>query len=280
MHLENLLCKYPNLRSQILQIVGEHLNYSKEQITAHFNEITVSPARLNIINKTISDLKKGVPLPYCILKKCFYNIDLKVNKYVLIPRCETEILAEKAIKIAKKIRRGNVLDVGTGSGNIIIVINKAVGNHLNYYAVDKSPEALAVARLNAKSQKLNNIRFYKSDLFSNTKLPNKFDLIVANLPYLRSNYLKSLPQNLANNLKAEPQIALDGGSDGLEIIRKFLFSLGKKMHNEAVAIIEIGDNQKRKVVQICRNLNFKTKLIKDLNGFDRFVVIRKRTRQA
>lgn len=278
MRLDNLILRHPDKRPQIMQIVGDYLKFSKEQIATHYNEITLRPAQLRAINRTISKIESGIPLPYCTNRQGFYGINLTVNKNVLIPRYETEILVETAIAIANSLGSGNVIDVGTGTGNIIISINKAMGKRFKYYAVDKSEKALAVAKTNAKQHKITNIKFYKSDLLSNSKLPKNFDLIVANLPYLRSDYLHSLPNNIARHLKFEPRVALDGGRDGLRIIQNLINLLDTRMSDEGTAILEIGDNQKNDVSQLCDGVGLKTQIIKDLNGFDRFVAIKKRTR--
>lgn len=278
MRLDTLISRNQNKRRQILQIVGECLEFSKEQMTAYYHDITLTTPQMARINRAISKLRSGVPLSYCTHKKWFYNTSWKVNKDVLIPRYETEILVENAIAFANKLESGNVVDVGTGSGNIIISISKVVEKHLKYFAVDKSAKALAVAKTNAKRNKITNIKFYKSDLLSNPRIPKQFDLIVANLPYLRSDYLLSLPENITKDLKFEPREALDGGRDGLKIIRELIGLLDTRMRDKGAAILEIGDDQRGDVVQLCKRVGLKTRMIKDLNGFDRFIVIKKRTR--
>jgi release factor glutamine methyltransferase len=102
-------------------------------------------------------------------------------------------------------------------------------------------------------------------------------LIVANLPYLCSDYLLSLPASITRHLKFEPRMALDGGKDGLKIIRDLIGLLDTRMSSRGTAILEIGDNQRRDVAGLCRKAGLKIRTIKDLNGFDRFVVIKKRT---
>jgi len=281
MHLETLLRQHSGSRIKILQIIGECLNISKEQIASRSDQIIISPKQQKLINRAILELKKGTPLPYCTNKKYFYNLEFIVNNSTLIPRYETEILVENAIKIARKMKCGNVLDIGTGTGNIIISVSKNVGNHLNYFAVDISKDALEVAKENTKLHKLTNIKFYQSDIFSNPNLPKKFDLILANLPYLATDYLSSLPHELADSLKAEPRTALDGGgSSGLEIIFRFILLLESRMNNHGTTIIEIGDDQKKQVDDYCQKHNLAVRTIKDLNGFDRFVVIKKKIHQA
>ena len=140
-------------------------------------------------------------------------MDFYVNENVLIPRPDTEILVEEVIKIAKNIDRPKILDLCTGSGAIAISIEKNLAN-AEVFAVDISEKALEVARKNANRLEAN-IKFIKSNLFNNLK-KMKFDIIVSNPPYIKKEDIKLL----SSEVQREPEIALDGGSDGLEFYRK------------------------------------------------------------
>ena len=164
----------------------------------------LSSDRTRRYQKLIVRRKEGVPTAYLTHSKEFFGLNFYVSESVLIPRPETELLVEGALKFRK--RRPKILDVGTGSGNIIISIAK--NRKGDFYASDIAAESLKIARKNAAKHKVK-IKFYKSDLFKN--LPQiKFDLIIANLPYLWNNYPKF-----------EPRTALDGGKNGLKIIENF-----------------------------------------------------------
>lgn len=203
--------------------------------------------------------KKGEPVAYITGHKEFYGLDFKINKNVLIPRPETEMLVENALHFLesriknKELRsnnRINIIDVGTGSGCIITAVMKEIQKIIIHnssftiraFAVDISNKALSVAKFNVKKHEVDEgIKFYNSDLFSNQRLPKKYDLIIANLPYLKPDY---------KNLDFEPRSALDGGPDGLSIVRKLIEQLPEKLVNEGIALLEIDNDQFSKLKKI------------------------------
>lgn len=219
----------------------------------------------------------GEPMAYILGYKDFYGLKLKVNKNVLIPRPETEWLVDQVLKLIhpghrsgiqfdfksrpRVVARGGnikVLDLGTGSGCIAISIKKNI-NDTDITASDISAKALTVAKANAKFHKTN-IKFIKSDLFSN--ITEKFDLIIANLPYVPASDYKKL----RNGLKYEPKSAITDGSNTAEIYKRFLKQVNGHLATKGIILLEIDPKTKK-------YLPPKTKFYKDLNGLWRYAEI-------
>jgi release factor glutamine methyltransferase len=211
--------------------------------------------------------------------KWFYSLDFIVNKNVLIPRPETELMVEEALKIIKnyELRIKNVIDFGTGSGCIIVSLAKNFPNDkINFYGLDISPKALAIAKKNARRNGVaGRIKFLYSDLL-NTIDKSIFKnpvLITANLPYLTASQIENSPA-----IQKEPQIALLSGSDGLDHYRRLFEQLKEKIglfRKEVFVLCEIDETQKTAMEKVIRkdfcNSNFY--FLKDLNGFYRLAII-------
>ena len=198
------------------------------------------------------------PVAYLLNKKEFWSIDLDINKDVLIPRPETEILVEKLAKYYKD-RSPFILDIGTGSGCIIISLLQELKKSKGI-AIDISNKALKIAKKNAKlNNTFNRIKFVKTSICDFNNL--RFDLIVSNPPYIVRHQLKNLDENIKN---FEPKIALDGGNDGLDVVRKVIYKSKKILKINGMLALEIGNGQYKKVSQILKLYKFKEKiLIKD-----------------
>ena len=225
------------------------------------NNIKISNKKAFTFNRYIDRRKKFEPVAYILNNKEFFSLDFFVNKNSLIPRPETELMVEKAIEIYKK-KAPNILDIGTGSGCIIISVLRHLPKSRGI-GLDISKNAIKVAKFN--SEKL--LKVYNKRLkFMNVsieKLSNNriFDLILANPPYINSKDIR----NLSTDIKRyEPKIALDGGKDGLDVIKKVIYkSLRILKHNGTLAI-EIGNNQYFAVSKLLRKNGFKeTTLLKD-----------------
>lgn len=235
----------------------------------------------------VKKLQNGQPLPYITHHKEFFGLDFYVDERVLIPRPETEILVQKALSYIhtlnifssrSQLNRKIVLaEIGTGSGCISISITKTLNIEnceLKIYATDISQESLRVAKLNAKKHKvLNKITFLAGDLL--TPLPEKVDIIIGNLPYVKSTFLKR-PSNESCILNWEPEIALNGGRDGLRLIKKLLKQSQKFLKPEGVILLEIDPSQRTPLEKFCGNLFPKgdLKFIKDFAYLDRVILIR------
>lgn len=215
----------------------------------------------------IDKLTKGVPLQHITHHQEFMKMDFYVDENVLIPRPDTEILVEEAIKIAKKMNKPKILDLCTGSGAIAIAMAKNVPE-AEVYGIDISAKALEVAKRNSKELEAK-VKFIKSNLFEEIQ-KKKFDIIVSNPPYIKKNDLKCLSQEVKN----EPELALDGGIDGLDFYRKITSKAIEYLKFGSYLCFEIGFDQKDEVVDIINSQEHYTNTYfkKDLGGNDRVVV--------
>lgn len=264
------------LSRQVRDILFEDIfGLSREQILTKQN-IMVGRIRYLKFKRFEKIILNGYPYQYLINTAFFYKSNFYVNKNVLCPRPETELIVEKALSFIKKHlshdKEISIIDIGTGSGCIAISLYKELKNHFpslntKIFATDISRKAINVARKNAITSRAN-VKCFVSDLFSNASLPKKFDLIVANLPYLPTSHLKESP-----DLKNEPTLALDGGEDGLKIIKKFTQILPYRLKHGGQAIIEIHPGQEGEIIDQCSKLSLTSKSAKDLNLRTRFVLI-------
>ena len=225
------------------------------------NNIKISNKKAFTFNRYIDRRKKFEPVAYILNNKEFFSLDFFVNKNSLIPRPETELMVEKAVKIYKN-KAPNILDIGTGSGCIIISVLRHLPKSRGI-GLDISKNAIKVAKFNSrrllkvynKKLKLINLSIEK---LSNNRI---FDLILANPPYINSKDIR----NLSTDIKRyEPKIALDGGKDGLDVIKKVIYKSLKILKHNGTLAIEIGNNQYFAVSKLLRKNGFKeTTLLKD-----------------
>ena len=209
---------------------------------------------------------KGEPISSIFGFVDFYGIRFDVNKKVLSPRMETEILVEEVLKKARDIEAENVLDLCTGSGAIAIAIAKYYNCKVS--AIDISKQALQVAENNAKKNGVN-VEFIQSDLFSNLKKNKKYDIIISNPPYIKSEDIEKLDIEVKNY---DPKLALDGGSDGLDFYRKIISDSPKRLNKKGWLYFEIGQGQKDSVVELMQSAGFQEiQVVKDYNKIERIV---------
>ena len=255
-------------KNKARQLLEKTLKQSKEYLIIYDTKEITSMQRDNYI-KNIKRLIQGEPLQYITGKQEFMKLNFLVNKDVLIPRQDTEILVEEVIEICKKIQNPVILDLCTGSGAIAISIAKYV-HSAKIYASDISQRAIDIARQNAELNGVkNNIEFIESNLFN--KIKNlKFDIIVSNPPYIEKDEIKKLQKDV----QREPIIALDGGKDGLDFYRKISIDAHSFLNRQGYLCFEIGYNQKKAVTKILedqkRYINIYSK--KDLCENDRIVI--------
>lgn len=194
----------------------------------------------------------------------FYGLRFDVNKKVLTPRMETEILVEQVLKNIKK--KDKVLDVGTGSGAIAVTIAKF--SDASVTALDVSRQALQVAIGNAKKHSVK-VEFIESNLFENLKKRRKFDIIVSNPPYIPTKDIANLDVNVR---ECDPKLALDGGEDGLSFYREITKESVKHLYKNGMLFYEVGKGQANAVKKLMKECGFKEiKIVKDYNKIDRVV---------
>ena len=211
----------------------------------------------------IATRKNRVPLQHITGEQEFMGYTFLVNEHVLIPRQDTEILVEEAAKLAKGKR---ILDMCTGSGCIILSMEQLCKPK---YAmgVDVSAEALSVAKANGKHMD-SKVHWLQSDLFD--KVTKKFDVIVSNPPYIER---QEIPKLMEEVRCYEPNLALDGGEDGLDFYRRIITESREHMESEGYLCFEIGYNQGKAVSLLMKEAGFgKCQVIKDLAGLDRVVI--------
>lgn len=241
------------------------------EYTLHINRMEYLLNKQRVVTKAeeetffsaISIRKKRVPLQHITGEQEFMGFSFLINEHVLIPRQDTEILVEEAVKLAKGRR---ILDMCTGSGCIILSMEQLCEPQ---YAmgVDISTDALEVARENGK--RLNSkVKWLQSDLFE--KVSGKFDVIVSNPPYIERDEIPKLMEEVRCH---EPEMALDGGEDGLDFYRRIIIESKEHLELGGYLCFEIGYNQGEAVYLLMEKAGFqKCQVIKDLAGLDRVVI--------
>ncbi|MDC3152277.1 peptide chain release factor N(5)-glutamine methyltransferase [Pelagibacteraceae bacterium] len=219
-------------------------------------DFKLNSRQINSFNKLI--LKRALskkPVAYLLNKKEFWSINLNIDTDVLIPRPETEILVESLVKYFRG-KNPYTLDIGTGSGCIIISLLQELKKSKGV-AIDISRKALKIAKKNSEiNNTFKRIRFVNSSISSFQSC--KFDLIVSNPPYIARHELKNLDEGIKF---FEPKIALDGGNDGLDVMRKVIYKSRKILKINGMLALEIGNGQYRKVSQILKLNRFREKFL-------------------
>ena len=255
----------PQLDSEIL--LTNLIKRDKKHIILNPKEL-LNSEQLDKFKNLIERRKKGEPIAHLINKKEFWKYEFFVNNDVLIPRPDTELLIEEVLTIYSKDKQLQVLDIGTGSGCILLSILK---ERLNCYGtgIDISKKSINISKFNAKQLNLTNrVKFFHSSV-DNFKI-GKYDLIVSNPPYIELLNLKYLEKDVVN---FEPKLALSGGLDGFSKIRKVINKAKTLIKKNGKFILEIGFNQKNKVKKILKKEGFYiNKAIKDYGNNDRCIV--------
>ena len=229
------------------------------------NERIVVSYESKKIHKIVTERLTGRPLWYIIGDTDFNGCKIKVDERVLIPRPETELLADYAVK---SIEEGDkVLDLCTGSGCIAVSIAKnCIGKRVSVTAADLSDAAILLASENARLNGVN-VSFVQSDLFASVR--GRYNLIVCNPPYIKSGDIPSLQKEVR---AFEPRIALDGGDDGLDFYRRIAKSVRSYLAKDGVLLLECGEGQTEDILKLFERRDY-AMVMKDLNGVDRFIKI-------
>ena len=255
----------PQLDSEIL--LSNLIKRDKKHIILNPKEL-LNAEQLDKFKSLIERRKKGEPIAYLINKKEFWKDEFFVNKDVLIPRPDSELIIEQVLKIYSKDVQLQVLDIGTGSGCILLSILK---ERPNFYGtgIDISKKSINVSKLNAKQLNLTSrVKFFHSSV-DNFKI-GKYDIIVSNPPYIELFNLKYLEKDVVN---FEPKLALSGGFDGFSKIRKVINKASTLIKRNGKFILEIGFNQRNKVKKILKEEGFYiNKALKDYGNNDRCII--------
>ena len=276
MNYQSILNKYSNIlkNNQIKSykldcelLLSHALKIHRENLMINLNK-NISKDQFHEFKSLLKKRYNKHPIAYIIKNKEFWKSNFYVNDSVLIPRPETELIIEQVLNSHQKNKFNKILDIGTGSGCIIISLLKEL-KHAKGTGVDISKNAIKVAKINAKMQQLaNRIKFEHSDV--DKFLSNKYDLIVSNPPYIKKNEIKSLQEDIKNY---EPLIALDGGINGFSGIKKVIYNANRLLKKNGVFILEIAHNQSSEVRSILMSKNFYViKTSKDLSGKNRCIV--------
>ena len=226
-------------------ILSDIMKIKREYLITN-NKLTISKKIMEKYDFAIKRRIKREPVAYITGKKEFWSDDYLVNRGTLIPRPETELLIYKVVNFFKN-KKANILDIGTGSGCILLSILKEL-NFSRGIGIDISPKAIQMAEANSKNLKLcyrSKFRVVNLDKFN----LGKYDLIVSNPPYIPSRDIKNLSKDIINY---EPLTALNGGSDGLDLIKKVIYKSNHLLKRNGLLALEIGHNQYRSVSSILR----------------------------
>ena len=247
------ILKNHNIHSHELdaQIILSNIMGVKRESLITNNEINISKKIMEKYDSAIKRRMKKEPVAYIIGKKEFWSEDFMVNHGTLIPRPETELLIYKIINFFKN-KKINILDIGTGSGCILLSILKEL-NFSRGIGIDISAKAIQMAKVNSKNLNL----FYRSKfkvIDLNKFNIGKYDLIVSNPPYIPSRDIKNLSKDITSY---EPLTALNGGSDGLDLIKKVIYKSNHLLKREGLLALEIGHSQYQKVSYILRSNGYR-----------------------
>ncbi len=255
------------LLTEILRISRTKLHSSPPEISDTISEKIDSLATRRV---------HGEPIQYIIGHVDFWGLRIHVGKGVLIPRPETELLVEEAIRLIRGCRDDaescqaglSILDLCTGSGCIALALAKSF-SHADVYGIDKSSAALDYAKRNAEYNRIENASFIEGDLFGSLSAHASFDCIISNPPYIRRADIPGLQKEIAY----EPIDALDGGKDGLDFYRRILNEASRHLKKNGFVILEIGFDQAEDIRRLAIEHGFKDiRLVKDYAGIDRIFV--------
>ena len=263
--LSNSNIKNANLDCEVL--LSNIINKDREYVILNPKK-NLDKKYIDIFNNLIDRRKKSEPIAYLINKKEFWKEIFYIDKNVLIPRPDTEHIVEEVLKLTQNNSKSHVLDIGTGSGCILLSILKERKNFIGT-GIDISKKCIKVSKYNAKRLELDNrTKFYISDV--DNFLIGKYDVVVSNPPYIENLNLKYLDRDVVN---FEPKLALSGGRDGFSEITKVINKTSGLIKKNGVFVLEIGHNQKNKVTEKLKAKGFYIKkVLKDYGKNDRCII--------
>ena len=266
--LRNKFIPNSQLDSEIL--MAKTINKDRKYILLNSNNI-LNNNDLNNFYELIEKRSLGNPVAYLTNKKFFWNSEFFITKDTLIPRPDTELLVENILRLTNQKNKINILEIGIGSGCILLSILK---ERKNFYGtgIDISKNCINISKINAINLKLTSrLKLYKSDVDKFNL--GKYDLIVSNPPYIKTCKIKYLEKDVA---EFEPKLALDGGLDGLSEIRKVIKKSSELIKKNGKFILEIGFDQKNKVINLLKRNGFYINIIrKDFANKDRCIICTK-----
>ena len=248
-------------------LMSKAINKNREYIILNHDE-ALNEENIKYFKKLIQERATKKPIAYILNKKFFWKYEFYVNKNTLIPRPDTEIIVEQILKVTNNKNNLRILDIGVGSGCILLSVLK---EKKNFYGIgiDISKNSLDISRINAKKLFVEErVKFFQSDVDKFDQ--GKYDLIVSNPPYINHNKINYLESDVS---KFEPRLALDGGLDGLSVVRKVIKKSSELLKKNGKFILEIGFDQKSKVIKLLNNKGFYiNSTTKDLANNDRCIV--------
>ena len=266
--------KKNNIKSALLDselLLSKAINKDRDFIILNSNQ-DINEKDYCYFQKLIYERSKGKPIAYLTGKKFFWKHEFEINDKVLIPRPDTEIIIEQVLNLYKNKNNIIFLDIGFGSGCILLSILKE-RKDFRAIGIDISKHALKLCNINAyKLGVKNRARLFKSDIDKFSR--GKYDLIISNPPYIKKLDLKYLEKDVIN---FEPSLALDGGLDGISEIRKVIKKSSELIKSGGKLILEIAFNQKKEVKQLLINNSFYiNSVVKDLAKNDRCIISTKK----
>ena len=257
---------FKDAKSDILLLIYEIFDFDFSKWTMYKYDEIEDISKLDKLNEYVEKRLGHMPIQYILNKAYFCGLPLYVNENVLIPRFDTEVLVEEVLALSKKDKSKRILDMCTGSGAIAIALKK-LGGFDRVDALDISDNALEVARRNANELDLD-INFLKSDMFSSLTCENKYDIIVSNPPYIQSDVVDTLENEVKD---FEPRLALDGDVDGMKFYKVIAENYEDYLADNGVLALEIGYDEADDIRALFEGKNVVIK--KDLANLDRVAII-------
>ena len=264
------ILKIKNIKSYLLDseiLLSSIVKLDRSQLLLNLDKKIEKKDKKNFFN-LIKRRSKNEPIAYITGYKEFWKSSFKVNKSVLIPRPDTETIIEQVLKELDIYSSKKILDIGTGSGCIIVSILKD-RKKCSGVGIDISKNALKLAKSNAKIQHIDNrIKFFNSNI--DNFYIGKYDLIISNPPYIKHHEINGLEKDIKNH---EPMVAVDGGIDGYDKIRLVIKKSSNLIKKKGKLFLELGKNQISETLKILNFHGFyKTKIIKDLDSKNRCII--------